>query len=349
MELPAQVKQAETAAEDLLKKAQVATDPVTPEDGKTEPTKQDPPDETVEGLKKQLADATHRFNVLQGKYNAEIEPIKADVNLLTRLKADVKSLRQQIENLSRDNAQKNNLVVDLTKKLEETKKAPPAAAVPQQDPSKVLTPEEMEHLKREDLSGETLNIFWKLINAAKSSGADTQQFETKFNELDQKIGQVNQKVDTTVQVSFDQRLRAAVPNIDKYIGNNADPAFVTWLDTPYNSFGSATPRSDLQQAMANQDIDKIKAGIAEFEKTIAPPSKQPKTTTQNPLESQLEPSETVNAGAPRDTGKGQRHKKSDIDKFYLDQTKGLWRGREKEAAALDIEYIRASQEGRIDP
>jgi len=361
MELPSQVAQAERQAEDMITKLNnQGRDPGKPETQDPDkpadqalpetPTQAQPDDkkeETVESLKQQLSETQHQLSVWQGKYKAEVEPIKEDVTFIQKAKGEIRQLRSQISDLLRVNSENGQLISELRKQMDKKPKPeePGQPAAPK-DPSAVLSDEEMAHLQREDLSGETLNIIWKLASeAAAANRAPTQDYTNQFTELSNKVDQVNQRVEQTVQKSWQQQLKEAVKNYDKYFGETADPSFVAWLDAPVSAYSRRTNREELQQGINTQDLDQVVNGIQAYEALRTPGQKpQPK----DPLASQIEPDETIQGGQ-KPLGEKKQYHFSEVQKFLTDQTKGLWRGREKEAAALNQEYIRASKEGRIIP
>lgn len=353
MGLPVQVARAEKQVEEMVGKLNQEPSenpkkkPVAPNDQALPPgnPQDEPQPETIEDLKKQLADTQQQLRTWQGKYKAEIEPIKEDVGFVQRTKGELRQLRGQVSDLLRVNNNNSQLISELRQQLEKPKEEP-KPEVPQ-DPTKVLSQDELAHLQREDLSGETLNIIWKLVNTAADNRAPVQDYSNQFTELSNKVDQVNQRVEQTVQKTWNQQTRDVIKNYDKYFGDSADADFIAWLDSPISKFSRRTNREELQDGINTQDLDRVVSGIQAYEETKAVPAPE-KPKQKDPLASQLEPDETIQGGQ-RPLGEKKTYALSEIQKFHHDQTRGLWRGREKEAATLSQEYIRAAQDGRITP
>lgn len=306
MSLPAQVADADKKADELL-------------------AGQDP---QIEELTKKLAEAEQRYKVLQGKYDAEVKEIKGDVNLLNRLKSDNKQLRKQVEELTQASAATADTITELRKQLEK----------PTQPIEAELSEDDLESLEREGVSEKALSIIRKIIPA-------------RDTELHQKLSEISTEVKTVKQDFTEQNentwmttLRGQIPDIDNYIGDNADPKFSQWLD-------STLRRASLQNAFNQRDINALKTGIELFKKETAEPAdpkdpgKDPKDP-KNALENQIEPNETV-ASDVTDIKVKKEYTMDEVNKFYLDQTKGKWVGREAEAAKIDKEIVLALQQGRV--
>jgi len=350
MGLPTQVAKAEKQAEDMVAKLNQETDPSTPDNLADKPAdpalpENQPEPETVDGLKSQISELQQQLRIWQGKYKAEIEPIKEDVTFVQRIKGEIKQMRNQVTDLMQSNDQKDQLIRDLKTQLDKPAETP-APEVPQ-DPTKVLSADEMAHLEREDLSGETLNIIWKLIHSAQQPTPAVAP-DARIDDLTRRVDDVNQRISQNEQKSFLQRLKDAIPDLGKYFGESATPVFCNWLEDVAGPLDKRKRREILQEAYQNEDLNTIVKGINIFEESQKTPETNPPVPPpKDPLESQIEPNETIQ-GPQKPLGEQKRYRLADVEKFYMDQTKGLWKGREKEAAALSREFIRATQEGRID-
>jgi DNA repair exonuclease SbcCD ATPase subunit len=309
MNLPAQVEEAENKANVML--------------GGQDPQK-------IEELTKKLADAEHKFKVLQGKYDAEVKAIKSDVNLVNRLKSENKTLKKQVEELTSASNANAEALSELRKQLEKpTKPVEP-----------VLTDADLETLDDEGISPKALELIKKLIPQQDN------RLEQRLSEISKKIDTVQEDFTEKNENSWQRELRIQIPDIDNYIGDNADPKFVKWLD-------STMRRESLQNALARQDIATLKAGIDLFKKETAEPEPDPNPDDPNNptdpnlnLENQIEPDETINFD-PANIKPDKVWTQAEVKKFYLDQTKGHYVGREKEAAQIDKEIVLALQQGRI--
>lgn len=305
MNLPAQVQEAEKQADTMLAGGQDSS-------------------KEVEELTKKLADAEHKFSVLQGKYDAEVKAIKGDVNLVNRLKNENKTLRKQVEDLNKASIANAEALTELRKQLEKPKK----------DPEPVLTESDLDVLNDEGVTPKALELIKKLIPSSESNS----MVEEKLREISKKIENVQQDFTQKYQSTWERDLHAAIPDIDQYIGESADPAFGKWLDETLR-------RESLQTALNQQDIKKLKEGIELFKKETAAEPAKPKEEPSK-LEKHIEPDETVDFD-PANIKPDKVWNMAEVNKFYLDQTKGLWAGREKEAAQIDREIVQALSQGRI--
>lgn len=328
MDLPNQVAQAQKEAEDLIEKMQAPK-----EEPKEEPrvVSDDPNSETWKS----------RYEVLNGKYNAEIVPLKDNVDILNRLKHELRTTQASLRQATQNNDENARLISELRADLEKKKPETPVEIPASWD--QVLTEEEREVLSAQDLDGETLKVLTKIMDNVVARKVPN--YEDKFKEIDQKVQDVDNRFVQTVQQSWDEKIRATIVNSEKYFGDNADPGFVNWLEMPVTPEADITNRDILQKAINNQDLTRVKQGIKRFEESIAPTPQQ----QRNPLESRIEPSERFHGNDQPTTKGGETYTQAEVDKFYIDQTKGLWRGREKEAAILNNKYLIAAQKGRIRP
>ena len=321
--IPEQVRLAEEKADELLK-AQAEPEKVEP----TPESQPEKPEEETPDLKAQLEAAEHKYKVLQGKYNKEIVAIKDDVNLLNRLKGENDTLRRQVQKLESDHEQTSTLLTELRQELDKRKE--PEIL----DPAKVLSEEDLQHLKDEDLDGKTIEIFMKLANSVRDKN-----LESKVSEISKEVSDVKKDFETSRVQTWEEKVNARIPDFASYVGPNADPDFAEWLNQPLSEFSARTRRDELQDALNSRNLEALAKGIDLFKAT----KKEPQS---NPLEKHIDPDETI-APDPKPVKEGKIWQMKDVIKFYSDQTKGLYRGREKEAAAIDQEIIRADREGRI--
>jgi DNA repair exonuclease SbcCD ATPase subunit len=320
MALPKQVQDAERRAEELLKEKDETAEETTEEI-------EQPPQED-EGPEKAYTDLKHKFDVLQGKYNAEVVSLKEDVNYLNRLKKDNRDLRSQVVELTAAQAENARLLAELRKQLQDK----PAAVQtqPGADPLKALSRDEIEHLEAESLSGKTLDIFMKLIRSAAP-----QAREVDFSDIEKKVQSVEEQVKKTRQQSWTDRLYSVIPDFDKYVGEDADPRFAKWLDNPLSDFSSRTRRDEMQTALDAQDVHTLKKGIDLFKASVK--------TAKAPA---VEPNETAAPAEPVAPEK-KVWSMSEVRSFYTDVSKGKYDKRPKEEARINKEIMLATKEGRI--
>lgn len=316
--LPTQVAQAGKDADDLIQKMSQGSD--KPEDPAADPTKTEP----TEDVQKELETLRHKYQVLKGKYDKEV---KADY--IQSLESQVNQMKQQIRELTESLQANQNLINDLSKQT--PAKPEPAQPV---DLTQVLTEEQQNWLKGEELEP-ILNILTTIVQ--KTSGSDVAR---QLKDISTKVETVEKQVNEDAQTRWQRELTGAIPD---FFEINQMPEFATWLDKPVAPGAMTTRRQDLQQAMASANIPALKSGIDAFKKETG--LDKPKETFE-PKTPEIEPNEDFVGEPPKE---GKVYTEAEIKKFYEDQTKGLWRGREKEAQAIDRDIVAAMKEGRIHP
>ena len=305
MTLPKQVRDAEKRAEELLKQQQ-EPEPAPEQEPEVEPEQeQEPePENDYTALK-------HKFDVLQGKYNAEISALKADVSLLNRLKFENKELKAQLT------------------------KSPPTAAAPVQAPGDAwdtLSQEEKEYLEMESIPKKATEIIAKLVRA-KTLPIDLSAIETKVRSIESAVAHSESR-------SWEDQLRAGIPDLEKYFGDTANPAFVAWLDGPLSEFTRRTRRQEMQAAYDSKDLSTLQRGIALFNQSgkPAPPPKP-----------RIEPSQSAVTPEGPVSPEKKVWKMTDVRKFYEAVSKGMYAGRDKEIKRIDKEITLAARENRVIP
>lgn len=138
-----------------------------------------------------------RYNVLQGKYNAEVP----------RLHGEVSSLRE--------------LVTELTKSI--NNQTAQAQAAPVQE----TIPESVDYIRKEMPALEDAMKY--LINKEVQG-----LIEEKMKTVDTSINTLYQSNITTAQSMFQKNLSERVPNWEKL---NTDPNFLAWLEQPDRYYG----------------------------------------------------------------------------------------------------------------
>lgn len=351
MALPKQVEQAGVRADEITKEMAGGKPPeVKPDLTPVEPTPPGLGEETIESVKEQLRTAQHKFDVLQGKYNSEIQAIKDDVNLLNRMKNEGKGLKEENRQLSETNARISAELTELKEKvakLETGSGKTPITDTGQADFSALLNEEEMAHLEREELGGKTLEIIYKLIRANSGLPVDkSDKIEERLKSIDLKVNAVGERVEKTELQKWSEKIAGAIPDFETI---NQDPKFIEWLENPVSPLSRQTRKAALQEAMNTQDLQSLKLGIDEYKKEAgikpAPKGKQPPGNLSPPIE----PGQSVTTSPSPATGDKKIYTVAEVKKFYTEVATGKWRGREADQAALDRDIVLAQKEGRITP
>ena len=352
MALPSQVEAAGKRADEIAAQMLSGVEtPGTDQDGQAsdvQPGGQSPPEEpegrerqaqpseTLEETKGKNKELQHKFDVLKGKYNAEVKSVKDDVE----------RMREYNRQLLATQAALNDTIKELREHLDKQKggspepKTPAAVIGEDFDVSKVLSQDDMNHLEAEDLGGKTLQILTKLARAASGNGV-SRQFEERLSQVSTKVDQFGQKIAENEQKTLNERLVEAIPD---FWTVNEDPVWFKWLDDTMR-------RQTLQSAFVNQDIDTVRRGVEAFKAETGWGSKkerqqQPAQPQKPRLERHVEPSQDF-VGTPAENGGGRVYTRGEVAKFYTDRTKGRWNGREDEFNKIDRDITLAQRDGRI--
>ncbi|MHC4417208.1 MAG: hypothetical protein ACYSU6_01335 [Planctomycetota bacterium] len=370
MALPTQVVEAGKAADEALS---AINTPPTEEKPDNKPAEIDA--DTVEGLKAQTAELTgklekseHKYSVLQGKYNHEIQAIKDDVNLLNNLKSDVKRLeksnsefQRKVAELVTQNAefvrQKQDLEIQLANK---NKEAPPQGDT--EDVTQLLSEEDRQTLEDEGITGQAQDIITKLVR--KLTPLKTAE-ETTSKEADQTTKSDNE----SVVDSFWSGLEDAVEDWQPV---NRSPEFNDWLDEPA-PYSDKTRRQILTEAQEKLDLKTVIAIFSDFkatdsynppetapeEKPSEKPPEKPEKAPESNLENELEPDRPQNVDVVINPATEDRYQKmlnpkyvfprAEITAFYKDATQSgsLSETNRELYDKIDKAIVKAGAEGRV--
>lgn len=253
----------------------------------------------------------HKVRTLQGMFKAEMS---------RRVEAEVASLKASNNDLMRQ-------LSDLQTKLSQ---APAAPAAPD--------PKDVEAFGAELVSMVQRQASTAIATAIKDGMASIEQRLTRLEGATSTVGQT---LADTREEAFWAQLRAAVPNVDAV---NTDQRFHDWLAEIDPVYGVARQAA---LSAAGQAFDATRA-IAIFKTYLATAAATTKPATPTPnkeLEAQVAPSRTGGSSAPVATP--QFVKESAIAGFWNDMRLGKYRGREAEAAQLEVEIDKAVAEGRV--
>jgi hypothetical protein len=163
------------------------------------------------------------------------------------------------------------------------------------------------------------------------------KFEKRLVALETAVTGVSQKTETTMETTFYATLDTLVPNWKTI---NASGEWLEWLaevDDVYN-----VPRQTaLDLAFERRDAARV---AAVFKKFLATRPSQPKPTEKPPISPSEGGGATPPAAVP--AAKPILSQKA-VQAFYLDVSKGRYRGREEEAARIEADINLAAAEGRI--
>lgn len=280
------------------------------------------------------SDWEQRYKVLQGKYNAEVP----------RLQAQIRDMQTAQQNLQSQLVGTQSLLASLGQA------APRAASqsdgVPAGSVKKLVKDEEVTEF------GADLYDFIKRAAAE----AVLPQVDQRLKPVTQQLEKVSKTADSaatgvsrTEQQKVLDQLSAAVPN---WTDVNQDEGFLAWLDQvdPY----AGEPRGVLlQRAYQRHDGPRVVAFFEGFLKENAtvspatPPAPAPGTPAVT-LESMVAPG-TARAGSAAGAQDGAKRiwTPAEISQFYKDKANGKFNRNQKAATEIEADIFAAQREGRI--
>lgn len=332
VKLPKQVQDQKDKADKLWKEQHGESDPpVEPlqepsQDLSMEPVVEtlDPqPDPSPEPQPEPPADAEvvdyqHKFDVLQGKYGAEVPRLIAENRDLrghsNELGQIIGTLQAEVEKLKVENK-----LPEHPPKIEANKIA-----------QECLSDGELEEL-RATVDPEILG---KIISGA---------IQNQIQPLTQSMMDVQGAQVRTVEDRFWDKIEATIPNwnvIDK------SPEFNNWLDqkAPYTGM---TRRQILQKAQSNLNAAIVTEIFNDFvaSKGPAPEVIPPKAEKLGAPKPHISPAK--GAGASNVPVQKKTWTVTQINKFYTDVQKGKYRNRDKDRKQTEQDIWNAQKEGRV--
>lgn len=160
--------------------------------------------------------------------------------------------------------------------------------------------------------------------------------DNRVKALEGQVQGVSKRTEDTLEAQFWTTLAGLVPDYEKV---NASEGWLAWLSGVDRLTGR--PRQELL-SYAQKSLDAKR--VAEFfdaYKTSIPPA------PSAALNSQVSPSSGGASESPIALKPQQVITQSFIDKFYRDQIRGVFKGREAEAAQIEAAINQAAAEGRI--
>lgn len=179
-------------------------------------------------------------------------------------------------------------------------------------------------------------------------GSAARQFDGRIAAIEQRLDGTTNVVSRTADEVFIDRLTAMVPD---YESINTSDGFLAWLGEVDEVYG--VPRQDaLTAAGAARDVSRVAKVFLAYKKTLqpvvahpveVPPAPAPKVSQ---LERQVAPRASARA-APAPANSAQIITQAQVQGFYRDVQRGVYRGREAEADQIEAMLNQALAEGRI--
>lgn len=251
----------------------------------------------------------HKYKTLQGLFNREVPT----------LQNQVKDLKSQLEQAV---ARLNEAADAKTKPAEPEK--------PVADPRDV-----------ENFGSDLVEMVQR--TAERMFGRAANELQTRAAAIEQRLAQLEQVLQGTTQTvavnaeqAFFDRLTKLVPEWEAI---NTNQAFLAWLAEVDPILGQ--PRqSALDAAQQSLNAERAAAVFKTFAATL------PAAPKANPLDKQVSPKGSASA-APAAPAQPVIYTQQQVVDFYNAKRRGEFRGKDKEAAAIEAELNLAISEGRV--
>jgi hypothetical protein len=290
-----------------------------PQETPQDPPPSEPPAEPPAAPPPAAEDWQHKFQTLQGKYNAEVP-----------------GLRNQIAELTRQ-------VEELTAKPAATPEPPPAPPAP-----KLITDEDTE-----TYGADLIDLIRRV--AVETDAGEKARLQGEIADMRKQMAAQATQVETVAGNVADERRATYFTELAKlcptYEETDARQDFKDWL-LQLDDFSGLVRNDILQTAFHAYDVDRTAKVFNQFLGATAP-APAPPTPTPAPVDPQAELSELVSPGQARagtvfTPDDGQKiWAISEMDQFYKDFARGEYRGRLDDAKRIEADIDKALAEGRV--
>jgi len=254
----------------------------------------------------------HRFNTLQGKYNAEVP----------RLTRELADLRSQL--------------AGSTARIEALVAAQNVAST-----SKLVTDKDVEAFGP-DLVDLVRRQATEVARAEASVRVSEVQQENA--QLKSQVSNVAERQVVNDREAYQTNLAQIVPD---WAALNTDEGFLGWLAEIDPISGSAR-HEHLMNAYNALNVAQTANIFNAYKALRAPANTSQTTTNRQQLERQIAPGTSKSSNGPS-SAEPKWFTVREIDQFYKDTTLGVYKGREDEFARVEAEIDAAAAEGRIRP
>jgi SepF-like predicted cell division protein (DUF552 family) len=274
----------------------------------------------------------HKYDVLNGKYRAEVP----------RLHEDVRKLNMQL-------ADQNRQIQSLTDKLEEAKTRRPEPSMSKAEMKKLISDAEIE-----DYGDDMIEVMRKAAKEALLPEVEQLREENRLlreesDSLRQTVGNVTQTYSQNARDVVYTSLNEQVP---EWKALNEDSLFLDWLSQE-DTFAGRQRGELLTEAFEQNNAARVVAFFRGYLKENeafyqAPPAAvTPTSTATTSMDNLVAPGKP--RGAPADAHRGQKKvwTQGEITAFYADVRKGKFRSRPADQAKIERDIIAAGNEGRI--
>jgi len=277
----------------------------------------------------------HQYNVLQGKYNAEVP------------------------RLTRKTQQQEQMLRDLTTRLDNTQtllaslnpgQTAKMSAAPASPPQRLVKDEEVQAFGPDLI--DVMRRISKEENAAK---------DQEIADLRQQLVGLGKTVETSSQVAARTAEERVIAMLDEQVPDwrvqNEDAGYLNWLEE-HDIFGGNVRGVLLSQAFRAHDASRVvaffKGYLNENALLAAPPTPAPETPTPEALALEGlvapgDPKSGPNGGAPEGNAGKRIWNQSDAQQLYAQINEFTKKGKPapKELQSLEVDLIKAQREGRL--
>jgi hypothetical protein len=253
-----------------------------------------------------------KYDVLNGKYLAEVP----------RLTSEIKFLQGEL-----DESRAKLLT------LEKAEPVVPVVADPKTESPNLLA---AEAKLAEELGMDVARSIMDIMAGNKTVAPAP----VDLTEIKGRLARVEEGTSRSADATFRHELKGLVPSYEVL---NRDQEFIGWLKN-FDAVAGRTYQDALNEAHATGDVMRAAAIFNLY---------KPPTNKVVPVEKK----ETPNVAPPKGTGGGQILKNeapkiyttTEVERFYSDVTKGLYKSRPKQQAKMEAEINKAAVERRIRP
>lgn len=278
----------------------------------------------------------HKYDVLQGKYNAELPQLNQTNSYLTSELLTTKTL-----------------VHDLQQKLSGMQAKPPETpAATSLNLSEFLSDDQKKKLDEEGVTGEVLNMLGQAM-----SGATNQQFTNQATSFQHDIQTLKGDAAKTAKMTFWSTFDAAVPDSKAL---NVNPAFMEFMKVSVPGTGM-TRQQLVEVAVQNLDPQSAIAIYNEFKSAVSPnlppiPPTPPTPPGPGPefqpggLMAQADPAASLNVpGQPTiPVADTKIYTKAEVNDFFKNLAIGKFDNLPDKGSAYEALLMAACKEGRVE-
>jgi hypothetical protein len=325
--LPASVQRQMDQMADFDRALEGSTEPPAPNELPADPpaapvvsTPPQPPAAPVQGDQAQYWHQS--YMTLQGKYNAEIGPLHAEVS-----------------RLSGQLAQAMTKLAEYAEKRQTTEPTAPQG--------RLVTDKDVESFGG-DLVDFVKRAATDVVGVREAElSREIEMLRNENAELKGRVGNVAEQQSGTARQIYLQHLASKVPDWELL---NKDMGFLRWL-AEIDQLSGHPRQAYLNAAFQAHNVEQTATIFNAYKALVAPPAPTRGVTPQQELARQQAPRSSGNASASPTaaTPADKIFTTREIERFYSEASRGGFKGREQERLDIEAQIDRAVAEGRVRP